>query len=328
MHVVLGSLALASASPAFSECGTATPVARMAKTEAILGGAPSRLAEILARQSASPQAIATAQAEPVRTAAPLAYLRQIAYSATPPLGSLALKPGYGEANRVSLVASPIVRDAAIVQPATFSPPADCALPPKPADPDVSSAAHDEIVGAAPDIFGTVALAIGHTALDAKWQHVSSQHLPAQGPWQAIVDAARSMDRKAQIAFINHWVNTRIQYRDDAASKDQWATAAQALRRGRGDCEDYAVAKLQMLTAAGVPGKDLFFVIVRDLVRRADHAVLGVRVDGRVVILDDMTDRILPSGEISDYRPVLTFSSAGHWTHGYRRLPTVQLASIG
>jgi hypothetical protein len=53
------------------------------------------------------------------------------------------------------------------------------------------------------------------------------------------------------------------------------------------------------------------------VRRADHAVLVARRDGQLYVLDNGTDEVLRSEEISDYRPVLTFASYGEWTHGYR-----------
>ena len=115
---------------------------------------------------------------------------------------------------------------------------------------------------------------------------------------------------------------RVRFVDDARQygrEDQWTTASETLRRGRGDCEDYAIAKLQMLRSAGFSDRDLYLVVARDLVRRSDHALLVVRAGGRMLVLDNGTDLILDSDEISDYRPVLTFAANGAWTHGYRRL---------
>jgi transglutaminase-like putative cysteine protease len=97
----------------------------------------------------------------------------------------------------------------------------------------------------------------------------------------------------------------------------WATASSTLARGRGDCEDYAIAKMQMLRSAGLSERDLYLVIVRDLVRRSDHAVLVARAEGRMLLLDDGTDEVLDTERVTDYRPVLTFASYGEWTHGYR-----------
>jgi predicted transglutaminase-like cysteine proteinase len=106
-----------------------------------------------------------------------------------------------------------------------------------------------------------------------------------------------------------------------------AASYAASLRGRGDCEDYAIAKLQMLRAAGFADRDLYLVIAKDLVRRSDHALLVVRADGRLLVLDNGTDRILDAQDAGDYRPVLTYSATAAWTHGYRRLvPPMQVAA--
>ena len=95
-------------------------------------------------------------------------------------------------------------------------------------------------------------------------------------------------------------------------------ASETLRRGRGDCEDFAIAKRHMLRAAGVPDNDLYLVVLKDLSRRADHAVLVVRAEGRLLVLDNGTDRIVDASDVQDYRPMLTFAAGRAYTHGYRR----------
>ena len=87
--------------------------------------------------------------------------------------------------------------------------------------------------------------------------------------------------------------------------------------------------MQILRAAGVPSRDLHLVIVRDLVRRQDHAVLAVRTANGFAILDSNTDKVLRSEDVVDYRPIMTFSSEGSWIHGYtepKPQPQIQLAS--
>jgi predicted transglutaminase-like cysteine proteinase len=106
----------------------------------------------------------------------------------------------------------------------------------------------------------------------------------------------------------------------------WSVAGETLRRGRGDCEDYAIAKLQMLRHAGFADRDLYLVVVKDLVRRSDHAVLVVRAEGRMLLLDNGTDRIADAASAQDYRPVLSFAAGHVWTHGYQRSqPPVTIA---
>ena len=115
---------------------------------------------------------------------------------------------------------------------------------------------------------------------------------------------------------------------EKAASDVFEVPSDTLTRGRGDCEDFALAKRAMLRAAGVPDKDLYLVVLKDLSRRADHAVLVVRAAGRFLVLDNGTHRIVDSADVADYKPMLTFAAAGRsYTHGYRRdVPPISYAA--
>jgi predicted transglutaminase-like cysteine proteinase len=170
----------------------------------------------------------------------------------------------------------------------------------------------------PDLFGSVALQVSHTPLDAKWRAV--EHAPLTGAPARFAATLKSISAAEQLRLVNRYVNARVQYEDDQrrfGRADVWSSANDTLRSARGDCEDYAIAKLQLLRAASFPQRDLYLTIVRDLVRRADHAVLVARAGGHMYVLDSGTDELLDSRNISDYRPMLTFASYGEWTHGYR-----------
>lgn len=168
----------------------------------------------------------------------------------------------------------------------------------------------------PDVFGSVAMPISRTLLDGKWAAVSGA-LPGNGLWNGIVHSAHNAAGQQQVEMINSWVNRRLHFVDDRDGSDNWASAARTLQSGAGDCEDYAIAKMKLLEAAGFDRHAMFLVIARDLVRQADHAVLAVRIGGDLMILDNMTDRVLPSSSVSDYRPIMSFNAFGRWTHGYR-----------
>ncbi len=168
----------------------------------------------------------------------------------------------------------------------------------------------------PDIFGSVAMAVSRTPLDGKWAAVARSAPTASIP-ASLLRSARAAQGLQRIEMVNRWVNGRLRFVNDPQGGDVWTSAMQSLQRGAGDCEDYAIAKMQLLAAAGFDRRAMFLVIARDLVRRADHAVLAVRVDGQLMILDNMTDRVLPSSAVSDYRPIMSFNAFGRWTHGYR-----------
>lgn len=180
----------------------------------------------------------------------------------------------------------------------------------------------------PDVFNSVALPIDRTSLDRRWRKVAK--VPAGAVPAAFNAGLAGRGPIEQLEAINRYVNSRVKFIDDIRQygvADHWTTAADTLRRGRGDCEDYAIAKLQLLRRAGFAEKDLYLVILRDALRRADHAVLVARAEGRLLVLDNGTDRLIDSYEMPDYRPIVTFSGSRAWTHGYRReAPAMVLAS--
>ena len=185
-----------------------------------------------------------------------------------------------------------------------------------------------VVSGRPDVFGSVALAVGRTSLDRRWRAVARQGVG--GAAAAYAASLRGTSDAAKADAVNRYVNHRVQFVDDSRQygrADLWSAASETLRRGRGDCEDYAIAKLQMLRAAGISDRDLYLVVAKDLVRRADHALLVVRAGGRMLVLDNGTDTILNADNPGDYRPVLTFAANGAWTHGYRRaMPSIAVAT--
>lgn len=179
----------------------------------------------------------------------------------------------------------------------------------------------------PDVFGSVALSVDRTPLDRRWRKVERARLG--GVAAAYARSLRTLDPLDRIEAVNRYVNRNVRFVDDSRQygrADHWTAAATTLSRGRGDCEDYAIAKLQMLRSAGFADRDLYMVVVKDLARRADHAVLVVRTSKRMLMLDNGTDVVADTEAVSDYRPVLTFAASGTWTHGYRReSPPVRIA---
>ena len=270
LSTLAAMLAAVAATPAVAaEQSAVVPAAAplsFSKSEAILGGAPSRLAALVAQQTGAPV---------VRS--PLAA--SLSYASLP---------------------QPQTHYRQFLRPAV---------------------ATDR-----PDVFGTVALPVDRTPLDRRWRKVRRQ--PVSGQASDFAADLRGRDAMERIDAVNRFVNARVAFVDDSRayrSADVWQGASDTLRKGRGDCEDYAIAKLQMLRAAGVADRDLYLVIVRDLVRRADHAVLVVRSEGRMLMLDNGTDRIGDAAAMQDYRPMLSYSAGQAWTHGYEQ-PTVSFAS--
>jgi len=185
----------------------------------------------------------------------------------------------------------------------------------------------------PDLFGTRALPVSRTPLDGKWNGAYAGG-EVRIATAALLKAGGSVnfgDRRENIRLVNRWVNAKIDFVEDQAlygRADHWASAGKSLQLGRGDCEDYAIAKMQLLQASGIKSNDMFLVIARDLVRRADHALLVVRIDGEFLVLDNETDQILNADDVADYRPIMTYSGNRKWLHGYPAKPVrTQIASL-
>jgi predicted transglutaminase-like cysteine proteinase len=136
--------------------------------------------------------------------------------------------------------------------------------------------------------------------------------------RALGSGDRTVTRE-RIAAINAWTNGTVRYvedRDLYGQADYWASARTTLKRRAGDCEDIAIAKMQLLAAMGVPRSDMYLTIARDLARNADHAMLVVRFEGEHLLLDNATDEVLDASGSYDYRPILSFNTAQKWLHGY------------
>lgn len=175
------------------------------------------------------------------------------------------------------------------------------------------------------ILGSMSIAIESTPFDQKWSAVNAKLGSAKvARLLGSTGAPRVSGLAAQVEAVNRWVNRNIEFgedRDIYGRADYWATASETLQRGAGDCEDFAIAKMELLSALGIKRDKMRLVVARDLVRNADHAVLVVTLADRWVMLDNMTDRLLDAQQANDYRPIMSFSQNGKWLHGYTDPPT-------
>jgi predicted transglutaminase-like cysteine proteinase len=289
--------------------------------------------------AAEPSSLAPSGAQYLSLGASAAYafqenssgsaLAQITRSQTAPTAAVqdpAASPVLAPSVTVQLAAlqAPARIDAAIGRAAPLQPFLQPALDVKPA---VLTA---PLSSTGPDLFGSKALKISHSALDPRWMHAVHARAPTDSRWVEIVKTASRLPERERLARVNAWINHAITFESDQQNygvSDYWASARETMARGRGDCEDYAIAKMELLRASGVPASDLYIVIAKDLVRRADHALLAVRSADGYWLLDSNADEVLPAAQSADYHPVVTFSAAGgEWMHGYRRQPVFRVAS--
>ena len=178
-------------------------------------------------------------------------------------------------------------------------------------------------------FGLLADPIVTGELSAKWQTVRSeieaeaavlarcqagQECPAAArEFISIIAEGRGRDGLARIGLINRAVNLAIVPTSDMKQwgvPDRWSPPLETLATGRGDCEDYAIAKYAALVEAGVSSDDIKLVLVRNLLRDEDHAILAARVDGKWYVLDNRWLALVPNSQVAHVIPLFVFDDAG------------------
>ncbi len=165
------------------------------------------------------------------------------------------------------------------------------------------------------------------AWDAETMQRAAQ---AQGPQatggvralQTLLAAAVGQDDTPRLASINEFFNRRIVFTPDSevwGQTDHWASPLETLGKGRGDCEDYVIAKYFSLMAAGLPAAKLRLVYVRATVGGPGGAVQAHMVlayyaqpGAEPLILDNLIGEIRPASRRPDLEPVFSFNSDGLW----------------
>ena len=143
--------------------------------------------------------------------------------------------------------------------------------------------------------------------------------------QELVGRLAGTDERAQHEQNNLFYNRKIRYTSDQRlyqQVDYWASPLETFSQGRGDCEDYAIAKYFTLLAEGMQPAKLRMVYVKaDLPATATrpaesvgHMVLAyyAQPEAEPVILDNLTDEIRPASQRPDLKPVFSFNTEGLW----------------
>jgi predicted transglutaminase-like cysteine proteinase len=145
--------------------------------------------------------------------------------------------------------------------------------------------------------------------------------PAAQKLLAIVAAGRAESGLARIGVINRAINLAIRPTSDLQQwgvVERWSAPLVTLTTGRGDCEDYAIAKFVALRLAGIAPEDVKLVAVRDREANDEHAVVAVDVDGRWIVLDNRWLALLTDSELRRMLPRFVMDESG--VRAYVRTP--------
>jgi len=145
---------------------------------------------------------------------------------------------------------------------------------------------------------------------------------AYAEWKRLLDSSVTATPLQKLARVNDFFNQRIQVGEDQqiwGRPDYWASPGELLGSGRGDSEDFVIAKYFTLLALNIPPEKLrlFYVKPRGEARTTGspvHMVLAYyEASGRdPLLLDNRVGEILPAGKRPDLQPVYSFNSLGVW----------------
>jgi predicted transglutaminase-like cysteine proteinase len=146
-------------------------------------------------------------------------------------------------------------------------------------------------------------------------------------WLGFLHQLEGRPLEDQVVRVNRFVN-RWQYRSDPTvygKSDYWASPLQFVANS-GDCEDYAITKYISLRLLGIPDERLRVAVVHDRVRDLAHAVLVVYQDDTAVVLDNLTNAVLPHDVVANYTPYYTINATTRWAH----VPSsrIDMAAVG
>ena len=142
-------------------------------------------------------------------------------------------------------------------------------------------------------------------------------------WRQEVATMRSLPDSEKLERANLFFNSRVQWAEDSDAfkkEDYWATPLEILGNGKGDCEDFAIAKYMTLVLAGVDISKLRITYVKAVIRSKQglqeraHMVLAYYPEPgeEPVVLDNFIPEIYAASRRTDLTPVYGFNSYGIW----------------
>ena len=145
--------------------------------------------------------------------------------------------------------------------------------------------------------------------------------PLMRDWSRMMDDNRDLTPDVKLKKVNEFFNRRIEFVDDQAvwgRSDFWATPFDSMTKGKGDCEDFVIAKYFSLLDMGIPDAQLRLIYVRARMGGPSSAVQQAHMvlayypspEAEPLILDNLITEIRTAGRRPDLAPVFSFNRQG------------------
>lgn len=134
-------------------------------------------------------------------------------------------------------------------------------------------------------------------------------------WQQFLKSIRYLPVAQQIRQVNKYANEKKYTLDieNYGVTDYWATPLEFLTSS-GDCEDYAIIKMLSLKWLGYDVENMRVVVVQDTNLRAPHAVMAIKSNNDILILDNQIEEVISHADIFHYVPVYSVNENHWWMH--------------
>lgn len=139
-------------------------------------------------------------------------------------------------------------------------------------------------------------------------------------WDELIRSSQDLPESEKLTAANRFFNRQLRFSDDSIiwrQTDYWATPIEALVKGAGDCEDYAIGKYFTLRRLGVPSEKLRITYVKALQYNQAHMVLTYYASpgAEPLVLDNLIGAIRPASHRRDLLPVYAFNAEGLYLPG-------------
>lgn len=135
-------------------------------------------------------------------------------------------------------------------------------------------------------------------------------------WVELLRENNTRTERQKLELVNTFLN-ELPFIDDALHwqrEDYWATPVEFLASSGGDCEDFSIAKYFSLRLLGIEDEKMSLTYVKAVNLNQAHMVLTYfKSPGAVpLVLDNLTNSILPADKRNDLLPIYSFNGSGLW----------------
>jgi predicted transglutaminase-like cysteine proteinase len=165
------------------------------------------------------------------------------------------------------------------------------------------------------------LALNMERLAAAFRLYSQGNTQSFLDWQALLRNAQELSVPDKIKRVNEFFNRRVHFDSDQTiwnKSDYWATPLETLAKGKGDCEDFTIAKYFTLLSLNIPNEQLRLIYVKARIGGSAssleqaHMVLAYypAPDAEPLVLDNLITDVRPASRRPDLTPVFSFNRLG------------------